>query len=90
MRSPKANCYAERFVGTIRRECLDWILIFNERHALHVVEEFVAHYNTERTHRGIELNTPIPNNVIPLGPGRELRRNDRLGGLLRSYDTIAA
>jgi hypothetical protein len=57
---------AERFVGTARRECLDWLLIRNERHLERVLTEFVEHYNSARPHRGIDLEVPVPR--VPDGP----------------------
>jgi transposase InsO family protein len=58
VRAPKANAVAERFVGTVRRECLDWLLITNRRHLQHVLREFVDHYNGHRPHRALELAPP--------------------------------
>ena len=59
VRAPKANAVAERFVGTVRRECLDWILIANRRHLRHVLREFVDHYNRHRPHRrGLGVRAP--------------------------------
>src|ERR1035437_3136452 len=60
VRAPRANAFAERFVGTARRECLDWRLITSERHLERVLEEFIEHYNAVRPHRGIDLEVPIP------------------------------
>jgi transposase InsO family protein len=60
VRSPKANAVAERFVGTVRRECLDWILIPNRRHLRHVLHEFVDHYNRHRPHRALGPAPPEP------------------------------
>jgi putative transposase len=60
VRAPKANAVAERFVGTIRRECLDWLLITNRRHLQHMLAELVDHYNTHRPHRALELAPPNP------------------------------
>jgi hypothetical protein len=60
VRAPKANAVAERFVGTVRRECLDWILIANRRHLRHVLREFVDHYNRHRPHRALGLEPPNP------------------------------
>jgi putative transposase len=59
-RAPRANGYAERWVRTVRTECLDWILIWNRRHLERVLHQYVAHYNTARPHRGIDLDVPIP------------------------------
>jgi len=52
VRAPRANAYAERFVGTLRRECLDWIQILGRRHLESVVQEYLAQYNTHRPNRG--------------------------------------
>jgi transposase InsO family protein len=59
IRAPRANAFAERFVGTARRECLDWMLIRNERHLERVLAEFIEHYNKARPHRGIDLEVPV-------------------------------
>jgi hypothetical protein len=63
VRAPKANAVAERFVGTLRRECLDWLLITSRRHLQRVLAEWVDHYNGHRPHRALELappRTPAP------------------------------
>jgi putative transposase len=60
VRAPRANAFAERFVGTARLEYLDWLLTRNERRLERVLIEFVEHYNTARPHRGIDLQVPIP------------------------------
>ena len=57
-RAPQANAYAERFVGTVRRECLDWMLIRGRRHLAAVLDTYVEHYNTHRPHRGLALTSP--------------------------------
>jgi transposase InsO family protein len=89
-RAPRANAFAERFVLTARSECLDWVLIRNERHAEHVLREFVAHYNQERPHRSINLEAPVLK-VAPhqFGSGDVVERFDRLGGLLHEYRLAA-
>jgi hypothetical protein len=87
VRAPKANAYAERFVGTARRECLDWVLIFGRRHLERVLAEFVEYYNQARPHRGIDLDAPIP---LPVGDlRRPVERVDRLGGLIHDYRRAA-
>ena len=58
--APKANAYAERWVRTVRTECLDWILVRNRRHLQHVLDHYITHDNTARPHRGIDLDVPIP------------------------------
>ena len=70
IRTPVANAYAERFVRTIRAECLDWLLIRNERHLHRVLREYLEHYNHERPHRGRGLQAPDP-------PPRPANRPDR-------------
>jgi transposase InsO family protein len=87
VRTPVANAYAERFVRTIRRECLDWILIRNERHLAHLVREYLEHYNRERPHRGLRLRPPDPPPQLGTGP---IQRLDRLGGLIHHYERTAA
>jgi transposase InsO family protein len=58
VRAPKANATCERFVGTVRRECLDWLLIANRRHLQRVLAEFIGHYNGHRPHRALCLAPP--------------------------------
>jgi putative transposase len=91
-RAPKANAVAERFVGTVRRECLDWLLIVNRRHLQRVLAEFVDHYNRHRPHRALELAPPEPRHPPPTETSPSaaaIRRHDRLGGLIHEY-AIAA
>src|SRR6202166_2311219 len=55
VRSPRANAYAERWVRTVRSECLDWVLILGRRHLDGILRQYVSHYNQQRRHRGIDL-----------------------------------
>jgi putative transposase len=87
-RSPRANAYAERFVGTVRRECLDWTLIFGRCHLEMVLTEYLAHYNAARPHRGVKLDAPIPL-PVPVDTGQAIERVDRLGGLIHEYRRAA-
>jgi putative transposase len=87
LRTPIANAYAERFVRTIRCECLDWILIRNERHLAHVVHDYVPHYNRERPHRGLGLKPPDTRPRLIAGP---VKRLDRLRGLIHHHERAAA
>jgi hypothetical protein len=92
VRAPKANAVAERFVGTVRRECLDWLLIANRRHLQHVLREFIDHYNRHRPHRALGLTPPEPvQSIRPLATLRAtaIRRHDRLGGLIHEYAVAA-
>jgi putative transposase len=92
VRAPKANAVAERFVGTARRECLDWILIANHRHLRRVLAEFIDHYNHHRPHHALGLAPPEPRPPTrPVTPhsASVIRRQDRFGGLIHEY-TIAA
>ncbi len=85
-RAPRANALAERFVLTARSECLDWVVVLNERHAERVLREFVTHYNQERPHRGIKLEPPVPTVALhQFHSSDEVERVDRLGGLLHEY-----
>jgi putative transposase len=101
VRAPQANAIAERFVRTVRAECLDWLLIVNRRHLERVLRVFVEHYNTQRPHRSLNLQPPQraeapqraepPHRAEPPTPAvGEIRRRDRLGGLIHEYYRDAA
>jgi putative transposase len=87
-RAATANAYAERWVRTVRTECLDWLLIRNRGHLHRVLTAYLAHYNTARPHRGLGHATPIPASaaaaVTPATPG-QIQRVDVLGGLVHEY-----
>jgi putative transposase len=92
VQAPEANGIAERFVRTIRSECLDWLLILNARHLEHTVKVFVDHYNSGRPHRSLGLVPPNgrpPVKPEPIGEPLKVRRRDRLGGLLHEYERAA-
>jgi transposase InsO family protein len=89
VRAPKANAIAERFVRTVRSECLDWLLILNRCHLERVLRVYVDHYNTQRPHRALELCPPEPEGDGRSGGG-EIHRRDRLGGLIHEYYRAAA
>ena len=90
VRAPQANAIAERFVRTIRAECLDWLLILNRRHLERVLRVCVEHYNTQRPHRALAQQPPEPGKPPPTSTVGEIRRHDRLGGLIREYYRDAA
>src|SRR5262249_13686946 len=83
VQAPNANAYAERFVRSIREECLDRLILFGERRLLRTLDEFVAHYHAERNHQGLgnALITP----ATTVADGTRVRCRDRLGGRLRYY-----
>src|SRR6195256_791636 len=90
VRAPRANAFAERWIGTLRRECLDHILITGTRHLALVLREYVQHYNTHRPHRSLQQPPPAgrtasPNSDSPI----RLPRRDRLGGLIHEYLQVA-
>jgi putative transposase len=88
VRAPRANAYAERWVRSVRRECLDWILIWNRRHLERVLSAYVGHYNRARPHRGIGLDVPAVTDEVPLRTG-SIERIDVLGGLIHEYQRAA-
>ena len=81
--SPNLNAYAERFIQTLKHECLSHFIVFGERHLNHLVDEFVDYYHTVRPHQGIENRTPIQSRDEP-GSG-PVRCESRLGGVLKHY-----
>ena len=92
--APNLNTFAERWVQTLRRECLDHFVVVGERHLRHLVTEFVAHYNLDRPHQG-RGNVPLPDAALDepqaiLFPSDEVKCRQRLGGLLRHYYRAAA
>jgi putative transposase len=84
-RAPKGNAYAERWVSTIRRECLDRMLIFSERQLVHVLGEYEEHYNTHRPHRSLQQLPPIADVDIGADCEGVLERTEILGGLINEY-----
>jgi putative transposase len=90
-RAPRANAYAERWVRTIRSECLDWTLIWNQRQLHRVLAEYLGHYKTVRPHRGLDLRPPRPAaRLRVVEPGASsVRRVDILDGLIHEYRRAA-
>jgi putative transposase len=87
-----SNAYAERWVRTVRRECLDRILIYNARHLLAVLREYLRHYNGHRAHQGRGQRPPDPDKlpapVTDLGTVR-IRRRKVVHGLINEYEQVA-
>jgi len=92
VRAPRANAFIERWIGTVRRECLDRLLIVNRRHLERVLPVYIAHYNEHRPHRSNGQRPPTPATL----PGAQtiaapdrVRRRDLLGGLIHEYKEAA-
>jgi putative transposase len=91
IRSPRANAFAERWIRTVRAECLDWILVLGRRHLERLLRTYVEHYNAARPHRGLDLATPEASQaeLDQRTSGLQLRRRDLLGGLIHEYERAA-
>jgi putative transposase len=89
VQSPRANSFAERFVGTLRRECLDHVLVLGERHLRKVLAEYARHYNGHRPHQGLQHEPPLrrPGQVVDIRA--RIERTQVLGGLIREYRRAA-
>jgi putative transposase len=88
VRAPQANAYAERWVRTVRAECLDWLLIVGRGHLEQVLQIYVQHYNAHRPHRALGLQPPDqPGGLTVVGKEQHgsVHRRDLLGGLLHEY-----
>jgi len=92
-RAPRANAYAERWVRTVRAECLDWTLIWNQCQLCRVLTEYLRHHNTARPHRSLDLHPPRPTSRLTLvesgTPSAPVQRVDVLGGLIHEYRRAA-
>jgi putative transposase len=91
IRAPKANAFAERFVRTVRSECLDHVLVYGRRHLDRVLGAYVTHYTEQRPHRGLDLATPHGGASLPAHntERRRIDRRDVLGGLIHEYEWAA-
>ena len=90
IRAPRANAFAERWVGSVRRECLDHVLIFGRRHLQRVLGAYADHYNRARPHRSIDLRPPDPALPAKRLSGSRVQRREVLGGLIHEYERSAA
>ena len=86
--APNANAFAERWVRTVREECLDHRLFFSERDLRRTLEAYITYYNQARPHQGLHQQTPIP--YAPCLPEGVIRRREVLNGLLHDYYHVAA
>jgi putative transposase len=94
VRAPNANAYAERWVGSVSRECLDRLLIVGRRQLKHILRVYVRHFNQQRPHRGLKLRAPDSCHTLNPPPDAtarmpRLRRRDLIGGLLHEYELAA-
>ena len=96
IRAPNANAYAERWVGSVRHECLDRLLIFNRRQLETVLRVYVRHDNEQRPHRALALQAPdhppttFTTRGDVAGSAIAIRRRDLLGGLIHAIEAAAA
>jgi putative transposase len=94
LQAPNANAYAyaERWVGTVGAECLDWLLVVGRGHLERARKAYIAHYNAHRPHRALQLAPPDPAATLTLNSGHppaRVHRRDLLGGLLHEYRRAA-
>ena len=87
-RSPNLNAFAERFVRSIKAECLNRMIFFGQAALQHAIAHFIAHYHTERNHQGLANQLLRPAPII--APSQPLHRRQRLGGMLNYYHRAAA
>jgi transposase InsO family protein len=88
-RCPRANCYAERLVLTVRTELTDRTLIFGERHLRPTLALYAAHYNARRPHRALQLHPPRPEAPVPQPVYGKIRRRPLVDGLTNNYASAA-
>jgi transposase InsO family protein len=89
VRSPRANSFAERYVGTLRRECLDHVLIHGEQHLRHTPAEYSRHYNEHRPHQSREQRPPLHAPGQPIDMTGRIKRTHVIRGLISEYRRAA-
>jgi putative transposase len=89
IRSPRANSFAERYAGTLRRECLDHLLIYSERHLRRILAEYARHYNEHRPHQSREQRPPLHEPGQPVDIADRIRRRQVVHGLINEYRRAA-
>jgi putative transposase len=88
-RSPWQNPYVERLIGSIRRECLNYVIVINEGHLKRILTEYLEYYHRSRTHLSLDRNAPLPRDVEPPERG-PVRAIPQVGGLHHRYARSAA
>jgi putative transposase len=89
VRSPRANAFAERFAGTLRRECLNHLLILGEQHLREVLAEYARHYNRHRPHQGLQQRPPLHRAAHVTDVIARIEHKRIVGGLISEYRTAA-
>jgi len=84
-KSPKANTFAESFIRSLKRECMDWFMCFELEHLQYLVRTWVEHYNSERPHRGIGMENEVLDPHPKIETIGELRCRQKLGGVIKEY-----
>jgi transposase InsO family protein len=87
-RAPKENAICERFLGSVRRECLDHLLVLGEAHLKRILSEYMNYFNTARPHQGVQQRIPVPPSKVAPSTG-PVRAIPVLGGLHHSYERAA-
>jgi len=82
--SPNMNSYAESWIGTIKRDCLNHFVVFGERHLRFLISEYVKHYNENRPHSAMN-NMPLEETELNKGNAGEIKCQSKLGGIIRHY-----
>ncbi len=88
-RSPWQNPYVERVIGSIRRDCIDHVIVLNERHLRRILRSYLDYYHTCRTHLSLNKDRPDPRPIEPVEAGK-IVAFPRVGGLHHRYTRLAA
>jgi transposase InsO family protein len=89
VRSPRASSFAERYAGTLRRECLDHLLVYGERHLRQILAEYAQHYNDHRPHQSREQRPPLHEPGQPIDVTARIKRRQAVQGLISEYRRAA-